>query len=301
MRPILALAVFGLMTSPALAARGYVAPVNPSPAGPLPVERVPYDPAPWWMRDPVIAATGQVELRLPANRASFDASFQAVKATAAEASAAATTQVRELSAVLLKFGTEKVRVETSLAITPLYDQYRDKDGNLITNARADKIERYQANINVSLDVRDVTVIERAYATVVAALPTSTSAVNFRLEPDNETRTELFKSAVADAARRARLAVEAAGTRLGAVKLIDPTGRACETDVLVAGAPRDGAGPALADVEARPVMAMAPPPSPRAYREQASLEERAAALQLTLQPPVQSLEARACVVYGLAGN
>jgi uncharacterized protein YggE len=203
-----------------------------------------------------------------------------------------------LTTALAKFGAEKVRVETALGITPLYDQYRDKDGNLITNPRADKIERYQANVSVSVEVRDVTLIERAYATVVAARPTSAGQVYFRLEPDNDTRTQIFKSSIADAARRARLAVEASGAKLGAVKLIDPTGRACDTDVLVAGAPRAGEGPTYADVTSRAVMAMAPAPPPPPMREDASLEERAAALQLSLQPPLQSLEGRACVVYGL---
>ena len=38
-----------------------------------------YDRAPWWMREPIIASTGQVRTEVPANRASFSASFQAVE------------------------------------------------------------------------------------------------------------------------------------------------------------------------------------------------------------------------------
>lgn len=145
-------------------------------------------------------------------------------------------------------------------------------------------------------------IERVYATVVAAGPTSAGQVYFNLQPDNETRTQLFKSAVGDASRRAKLAAEVSGVKLGGIKLIDPTGRACETDVLVAGAPRDGQDGGQSETMYRSAPAMAPPPSPPAppMRPYVNLEERAAALQLSLQPPLQSLEARACVVYSLAG-
>jgi hypothetical protein len=57
-----------------------------APAAPV-LDRPRYDPAPWWMRDPIIAASGYVELKLPANRANFSASFQAVEKTAGAATA----------------------------------------------------------------------------------------------------------------------------------------------------------------------------------------------------------------------
>ncbi len=45
-----------------------------------------------------------------------------------------------------------MRVETSLTTRPLYDQYRDENGVLRDNVRADKIERYQADASVSLAI-----------------------------------------------------------------------------------------------------------------------------------------------------
>lgn len=105
-----------LLVLAALAAAA--SPVLAQTAPPAAGERPRFDPAPWWMRDPIIASSGYVELKIPANRASFSASFQAVQKTAAEATAAATAQVRELTAALAKFGADKARVETSLGITP---------------------------------------------------------------------------------------------------------------------------------------------------------------------------------------
>ncbi len=260
-----------------------------------------YIPAPWWMREPVIASIGFVRTQVPANRAGFSASFQSIDRSAAEASRKAADQVRALSQALGAYGAEVVRVETTLSTRPLYDQYRDENGVLRDNTRADKIERYQADATVSVTIRDVRVLERVYATVIASQPTSTGAVWFNLEPDNALKTWLQGEAVKDAARRAREASSNAGATLGGVKVIDPTGRACQTDVL-AGWPSYGGGAAHpSDVEADYVvsgnrMAMAPPPPPAAG--EAPSEAQIEAARLALQPPLRELTDQACVVYGL---
>lgn len=262
-----------------------------------------YDVAPWWMDKPVIASTGHVWTEIQANRAYASATYQSVDRSVADATKAAADKVRALGRALEAYGADKVRVVTSFEITPLYAQYRDRQGELNENERADKIERYQVSANVSVEVRDVRLAERVYATLMSAKPSSTEPMRFRLEPENETRTQMFRLAVEDARRRASLGAEAAGTRIGAVKLIDPTGRACQTDVLVA-----GAGRPYADTPAYRVAAPAPP---RAAGD-AGLEELVVtagrraqevgldpdSIRLPVQPPLERLEGSACVVFAL---
>lgn len=263
-------------------------------------------PAPWWMRDPVIASIGQVRVEIPANRAGFNASFQAIDRTAADASRKAADQVRALSRTLAAYGVDTVRVETTLTTRPLYDQYRDENGTLRDNMRADKIERYQADATVSLAIRDVAALERIYATVVASQPTSISQVYFTLDPDNAWKTNLAAEAVKDARRRAQAAAQNAGATLGPVKVIDPTGRACQTDVL-AGWPSysGGAGQATTVDEvvvtgARARAGGPPPPAPPRPEISFAIPTEAAieAARLALQPPLRELTDSACVVYGL---
>lgn len=261
-------------------------------------------PAPWWMRDPVIASIGQVRVEIQANRAGFNASFQAIDRTAADASRKAADQVRALSRTLAAYGVDTVRVETTLTTRPLYDQYRDENGNLRDNMRADKIERYQADATVSLAIRDVAALERIYATVVASQPTAISQVYFSLDPDNAWKTNLAAEAVKDARRRAQAAAQNAGATLGAVKVIDPTGRACQTDVL-AGWPsyQSGGGQqttldevAVTGARGRAGGPPPPPAPPGVAPSEAAIE----AARLALQPPLQELTDSACVVYGLSG-
>lgn len=259
-----------------------------------------YVPAPWWMRDPVIASIGHVRTQVAANRAVFGASFQAIDRSAADASAKAADQIRALSQALGAYGVDAVRVETTVTTRPLYDQYRDESGALRDNVRADRIERYQADASVSLTIRDMRVLERVYATVVASQPTSIGQVSFSLEPDNAVKTWLQGEAVRDAARRAREAASNAGAGLGAVRVIDPTGRACETDVL-AGWPAYGSSGLATDVDYAPafVPPPAPPPPPSAPSARgAPTEQQIESARLALQPPLRELTDQACVVYAL---
>ena len=269
-----------------------------------------YVPAPWWMRDAVIASIGNVRVELQANRASFNASFQSVERSAADASKKAADQIRALSQTLAAYGVDKVRVETTITTRPIYDQYRDSDGVMRDNTRADRIARYQADASVSLTIRDVSVLERVYATVTASQPTSVGQVYFNLQPDNVVLSNLANEAVKDAANRARHAAENAGARLGSVRVIDPTGRACQTDVL-AGWPSYGAGGGQATTVdemvvtgsrvKRSEMAMAPPPPPPPAPISGGGPSEAAieAARLALQPPLRELTDQACVVYGLS--
>lgn len=260
-----------------------------------------YERAPWWMDKPIIASTGAVSADLPANRASVEVTYDAVDRELAEATKAAAGKARSVASSLTSYGVEKVQVATRLAVEPLYEQYRNKQGELVDNERADKVDRYQVSVHVTVNIRDVRLVEPVYALLVAGKPTKIGAVDFSLDQSNEGKTLMFKQAVEDARRRAELATAASGAHLGAVKLIDPTGRACETDVLVAGAPRDEMNPVMAAVPAPPLQAR-----PAVEEMIVTAQKKAAAaglnpqdLQLPIQPPLEKAEASVCVVFALS--
>lgn len=261
--------------------------------------------APWWMDRPIIASLGQVWTEVPANRASTSATYEVIDRDAAAATRAAADKVRTLTDALTAFGAERVILATSFNITPLYEQYKDRQGEVNDNTRADKIERYQVSITINADIRDARLAEAVYATLMSAKPVSTTPVNFRLEVDNETLTQMSRLAVEDARRRARLSAEAAGVTLGAVKLIDPTGRACQTDVLLTGAFDNGAqslGPRLAQPPPPPAPPMAAPSMDSivltASRRAAEVGLKPEDFRLPLQVPQRRLDNQACVVFTL---
>ncbi len=299
MRLTLTTALIAAVATPALAAGP--APIAPPPTAPPAAVRA-YDLAPWWMDKPVMPAVGYVTTEVPANRASLAATYQAVDREVAGATKAAAAKARAISSALTAYGPEKVRIETTFTITPLYEQYRDKQGAMVDNERADKIDRYQVSVQFDVEIRDVRLVEPVYAVLMSAKPSQSQPPSFSLETPDEVRTAMFRLAIEDARRRADLAATAAGGRIGAVRLIDATARACETDVLLALAPRG-----YNDAVARPVMA-----PPMAARGNSTIEEmvvtsqkrahdaglRPEDLQLPVQPPLERLEAKACVVYSL---
>ncbi|HEX5264000.1 MAG TPA: SIMPL domain-containing protein, partial [Phenylobacterium sp.] len=200
MRPIL-IATLAALASPALAAPPSAA---SAPIFPLPPARA-YDPAPWWMDKPVIPAIGYVTTEVPANRANLSATYDAVDRDVADATKAAAAKAKAISGALQAFGVDKVRVETRFTVTPLYEQYREKSGQVVDNQRADKIDRYQVSVQFAVEVRDVRLVEPVYAILMSAKPSQSGSPSFRLEVSDEVRTEMFKLAVEDAHKRAEQA------------------------------------------------------------------------------------------------
>jgi uncharacterized protein YggE len=291
MRLALALLIAGLAAAPAVAQTAAA-----------PGLRV-YDVAPWWMDKPVIPSVGYVWTELPANRAEIAVTYRALDRDLAQATRAAAQKARAIAASIATYGPDKARVTTTFDVTPLYQQYRDKQGEKVENERADKIESYQVSANVEVEIRDTRLVEPIYALLMSGKPAQAGSVQFSLQEENETRTEMFKLAVADARRRAELGAQAAGARIGAVRVIDPSGRACQTDILLSGAARG--------VTAEDAMRVPPPPPPPAP-SRSNVEELVVTAQrraqeaglnpeefrLPVQAPMERLEATACVVYSL---
>ncbi|MDC7682571.1 SIMPL domain-containing protein [Asticcacaulis sp. BYS171W] len=254
--------------------------------------------APWWVDRPIIPQTGVVQEEIEANRASFSGSFLGTAKTVEQAQALAMKPVAPLTEALRKLGADKVRVTTSFFMRARYQQYKNKDGTKVEDQRGDKIEAYDATITLTVDVTELSVLERAYALVLAAGPSGSTPVSFSLQTDNATKARLFSAAVADARARAEVAAQINGLGLGPVRLIDSTGRACTANILGRATPV-GAGRDDDDQVTQSSMMMkkkaASPPPPGMGP---SLEARAAANAFIQSPPLIRVTTKACVIYDL---
>lgn len=283
----------GLCALPLLAAGAEAAP----PVKPVETSDR-FDAAPWWMQQAVLPQTGYAETEVEANRATFAARFKGTGKTASEAQRQAVEQAETLIAALRQRPAEAVRVTTDFAVQAFYDQYRDKDGRQIANVRGDKIRGYDATLTLRVEVRDMTVLESVYALVLAAAPTQVDRVVFSLNPDNALRERLRTQATRDAATRAQGAVEATGSTLGAIRLIDPSGRACRADILGRDKHEDADAPRLqtsmnmkratADTAEVVVSGSRAP----------TLEARAAENAFIQTPPLYRVRTETCILYDL---
>ncbi len=261
----------------------------------------PYDKAPWWMRESVIAQTGYVYTEVRANRARFSATYLAVDSDLGRAQSAATERTRALQQALARLGEDKVAVSVDFSQRALFEQYKDKNGNRIEDQRGDKINGYEVSITVNVEVRDISRLEIAYALAMAASPTSIDEVRYELQVGDDDTAWLYAQAVKDASERVTAETAAAGAVLGKVQTVDPQGRACRGDVLARN-PGSGGG-----ITAQPVawykgdaLSAATPPAPATpgTAEVVALEARARQASYVQTPPLRHIEARTCVVYGL---
>lgn len=266
---------------------------------PRPIVLVPKtESAPWWVDLPIIPQTGLVQEEIEANRARFTGSFLGTAKTVEQAQALAMKPVAPLTEALRKLGTDKVKVTTAFFMQARYKQYTNKDGTKIADQRGDRIEGYDATLTLTVDVSDLSVLERAYALVLAAGPSGSTPIAFSLYTDNTTKDRLFSAAIADARARAEVAAQINGLRLGPVRLIDSKGRACTANILgrevpvTVGRRTDDDDQVVQSSMARkrsaaPVSDMGP-----------ALEARAAENAFIQSPPLIKVTAKACVVYEL---
>lgn len=272
-----------------------------APAALAQTKPVQTEAAPWWAQTPVIAQTGYVVKEVEANRATFSVSFQVTAKTVEAAQAEAINRTQALTKLLRETGRDAVEVRTTFNMRVLYKQYRNKAGQRFEDQRADRIEAYQVTQVLSITVRDLSVLERAYALSLAASPTSSTPVRFSLKADNDLKSALLTEATADARLRAEGAASALGQSLGAVKLIDPTGRACRADIFGRAPEEAGSEDEMIQVAgARKRSAVdyaaAPPPPPPSPEE--ALEAKALQNTFLQNPPLLQKTAQACVVFEL---
>ncbi len=297
----------GLCALPLLAAGAEAAPRRAVAAKPVataapvaaPVETADrFDAAPWWMQQAVLPQTGYAETDVEANRATFAARFKGTGKTASEAQRQAVVQAETLIAALRQRPSEVVRVTTDFAVQAFYEQYRDGDGDKVENVRGDKIRGYDATLTLRVEVRDMSVLEPVYALVLAAAPTQVDRVAFSLKPDNALRERLRTEATRDAAARAQGAVEATGSTLGGIRLIDPSGRACRADLLGRDKREDDDEPRL-QTSMNMKRATANPTEVVVSGSRAqTLEARAAENAFIQAPPLYRVRIETCVVYDL---
>ncbi|MFT3996820.1 MAG: SIMPL domain-containing protein [Asticcacaulis sp.] len=251
--------------------------------------------APWWMDRPVLPQTGEVTEEVEANRARFSVSFEATAKTVDKAQADAIGRSQALTDALRKLDPAAVNVSTAFEMRALYKQYRLKDGSKVEDERGDRIEGYQVTVSLSAEIRDMGVLERAYALALAASPTSSTPVEFDLVADNDTKTRLFTAAIANARSRAEASAAAMGMSLGALRVIDSTGRVCSADIL-------GRNETTKEEEGSyaPSMDAAPPPPSMRSREMSSemLEVKATQNAFIQTPPLFTQSAQACLIYEL---
>jgi uncharacterized protein YggE len=174
---------------------------------------------PYWTRVPVIEALGRSEMQVAPNRASFSVTYLETDKDSKDAMKLAVERGRLAYDTIKNAAGKDSIIQSSVSVTALYEQYRDKDGNRIDNERSDKIRAYEARVSLSVVVEDVSKAGKARAGALALGPENSSGLSTYLERTTELNREAYESAVKDGAARAAATAKASGGRLGKLMVV----------------------------------------------------------------------------------
>jgi uncharacterized protein YggE len=174
---------------------------------------------PYWWDQPVVEGLGRAELEVQPNRAFFSVSFVHNDSDAARSADEPIARARLAYDAIKKVTGNKARVETSIEVEPYYEQYRDKEGELIDNERADKVKGYQAKATVTAYLSDISLAGPARAAAMALGPQVADDIEFDVVQTVDMQRAAFKLAAEDARARAQIAATAAGGMLGGLLVL----------------------------------------------------------------------------------
>ncbi len=181
---------------------------------------------PYWWDKPVVEALGRSEIEVLPNRAFFAVSFVETSGTSGKAMELVVAKARLAQEAIRKVAGDKVRMTTAVSIEPFYEQYRDKDGDLYENERADKVKGYEASASIDVSLLDITFAGRSRAAALALGPQDSGEIVYRLDPTDEMLVKVYGDAVANAKAKATASATASGSKLGKTLVIQEGGGPC---------------------------------------------------------------------------
>ncbi|MDP3495139.1 MAG: SIMPL domain-containing protein [Hyphomonadaceae bacterium] len=264
---------------------------------------------PYWWDKPVVEGMGRAMLDVAPNRARFDLSFVETDDQSDASMKKAVARAKIAYDAIKKVAGDKARITTSVNVTAFYKQYKDKEGNVQTNTRADQVEGYEARVSMSVVLLDTSLAGRARAAALALGPQDAGRVSIYLEQTAEMQRAVLDAAAKDARQRAQLAATAAGGRLGDILVVQEGNNSCMGNWSSSQVARVlGDGDNYNRYAPSPAFAPPPPPPPPSAPPIASgqvgsrtitvTEKDLAALDLPSDPSPQQIQADICVIYTL---
>jgi uncharacterized protein YggE len=262
---------------------------------------------PYWWDKPVVEGLGRALIEVAPNRARFDLAFVETDAKSDEAMKKAVQRSKIAYDAIKKVAGDKARVTTSVNVDAYFKQYRDKDGVVQTNQRADQVEGYQARVSMTVLLTDPALAGRARAAALALGPQDMNPIYIFLEQTTDMQRRALDEAAKDARARAQLIATAAGARLGDLLVTQEGNDSCMGNWSSGQVARSLGGD---NYYPSPVYAPPPPPPPppapspqvaqgQVGRQQITISERdLAGLDLPSDASPQTMQASVCMIWTL---
>jgi uncharacterized protein YggE len=243
------------------------------------------------------------------NRARFDLGFVETDGQSDAATKKAVARAKIAYEAIRKVAGDKARVTTSVNVVAFYEQYRDKDGNIQTNNREDKVKGYEARASMAVVLTDASLAGRARAAALALGPQESGRISIYLEQTAEMQRDIIEEAAKDARQRASSTAIAAGGKLGDLLLIQEGSDSCmgswsssQVARVLGGNASYRYSPTMAPPPPPPAPSAPPPPVASGMvgnRTITITEKDLAALDLPSDAQPQQIQGSVCAIYTLA--
>lgn len=246
---------------------------------------------PYWVDRPVMEVIGRATKELMPNVANLTFKYEATDREADKALTLVTRSARSAIARVERLAGAKAQITATSTRQDYYEQYRDRAGVRIENARPDKLERSTISWVVSIKLTDVTLASRVRAEMLNSIGASeVGGVYFSLVPTEAQMREVTSLALDDARERARTmgALHNGRTRLLVIQ------EGVSQCVSQQSTPT-GSGPYQASPPPPPP---APPPPPPPPNDDGSYMRESSELALPATPSPTPVTASVCLIYAL---
>lgn len=265
---------------------------------------------PYWWDKPVVEGLGRALIEVAPNRARFDLAFVETADKSDEAMKKAVQRSKIAYDAIKKIAGDKARVSTGVNVTAFYKQYKDKEGNVQTNYRADQVDGYEARVTMVVVLTDPALAGKARAAALALGPQSVNPINIYLEQTPDMQRRALDEAAKDARARAQLSASAAGGRLGDLLIVQEGTDSCMGNWSTGQVARVLGGDNYGGGYPPPAYAPPPPPPPPAPpspaiasgqvgRQTITVSEMdLAALDLPSDSSPMTIQSSVCMIYTL---
>jgi len=263
---------------------------------------------PYWWDKPVVEGLGRALIEVAPNRARFDLAFVETADKSDEAMKKAVQRSKIAYDAIKKVAGDKARVSTSVNVTAFYKQYKDKEGNMQTNYRADQVDGYEARVTMFVTLTDPSLAGRVRAAALALGPQDVNPINIYLEQTPEMQRKALDEAAKDARARAQLSASAAGGRLGDLLIVQEGNDSCMGNWSTSQVARVIGGDNYGGGYPPPAYAPPPPPPPppapaiasgQVGRQTITVSEKdLAALDLPSDGSPMTIQSNVCMIYTL---
>jgi len=263
---------------------------------------------PYWWDKPVVEGLGRAMIEVAPNRARFDLAFVETDGKSDEAMKKAVQRSKIAYDAIKKVAGDRARVSTSVNVAAYYKQYKDKEGNMQTNYRADQVDGYEARVSMFVTLTDPALAGKVRAAALALGPQDVNPINIYLEQTPEIQRKALDEAAKDARARAQLSASAAGGRLGDLLIVQEGNDSCMGNWSTSQVARVIGGDNYGGGYPPPAYAPPPPPPPppapaiasgQVGRQTITVSEKdLAALDLPSDGSPMTIQSNVCMIYTL---